>query len=1012
MKWIGATGFLVLMLFIEAHAQYFGRNKPQYENFEFTTSESPHLTLYHYLKNDSLVRSLLDDGEYWYHQHQLIFHDTLKERNPVIVYSNHADFSQTTAISGQIGVGTGGVTEALRTRVVMPVMEVNAQTHHVLGHELVHVFQYRMLKSSSDSLSLSNVQNIPLWMVEGLAEYMSIGNVDPNTAMWMRDAVREDDVPSLKDMTRSYEYFPYRYGEAFWALMGGAYGDTIIYPLFRNTAMFGYDKALKLVTGLDEKAFSNAWQQRIKTYYKSFRPDLADSMAGQKLIGKEKGGEMNIGPVLSPNGLYVAFISEKNLFTLDLMLADARTGEVLKTLSSEAKQSDVDNLSSIESAGTWSPLSDRFAFVVYGEGRTLLSIVDMGSRNVKMVDIPGLQQFNNPSWSPDGSSIVVSGMTQGREDLYVFNLRSRKVTQLMDDDYSDIQPQWSPDGTQIAFVSDRPATGRSYNMRSLQLCVMNVDDRSIKVLDLFPGAENLNPVFAPDGHSIYFLSDRDGYRNLYSYHMDNDALFRLTDYFTGISGITPYSPAISVCSGNGRVAYTYYADKDYTIYVAEPSDFKAVAVDRYEVDFAPGTLPPLERSVRLVNPDYVSALGTSVETEAVEKPYRPRFKLEYIGNSVGVGISNGGFGTRTGGSGGVDMLFGDILEYHRLYASLSLNGQVYDFGGQAIYLNQRHRLNWGVSLGHIPYVSAGMTLKSDTLTIDDEEVPVDNIELDVFRAFEENGGVFAWWPLSTTRRFELGTDYSLVSFRIDRYNNYYYQGAPIGQGHERRDAPPGYRLGSTYGAYVFDNSYFGIASPLRGKRYRFELETTYDELSYNTATLDYRHYFFLNPTAFAVRGIFIDRFGSDARSNRITPLSFAYTTLTRGNNLDNLDGYASTTDSPYSINQIFGSKMLVANVEYRIPFSGPERLSMIKSKYLLTELALFVDGGLAFNDFREVSLTWDPESGNTRIPFLSTGVSLRINLFGQLILEPYYAVPFRGDHFEKGQFGLNFTPGW
>jgi hypothetical protein len=42
----------------------------------------------------------------------------------------------------------------------------------------------------------------------------------------------------------------------------------------------------------------------------------------------------------------------------------------------------------------------------------------------------------------------------------------------------------------------------------------------------------------------------------------------------------------------------------------------------------------------------------------------------------------------------------------------------------------------------------------------------------------------------------------------------------------------------------------------------------------------------------------------------------------------------------------------------------------------------------------------------------STGLSLRVNLLGAMIIEAYYALPWRGDRFEKGAFGLNFAPGW
>src|SRR3546814_5307858 len=54
-----------------------------------------------------------------------VFRDTFLRKNPIILYANHPEFQQTTTVQGEIGVGTGGVTEAFKTRVVMPVMQTN-----------------------------------------------------------------------------------------------------------------------------------------------------------------------------------------------------------------------------------------------------------------------------------------------------------------------------------------------------------------------------------------------------------------------------------------------------------------------------------------------------------------------------------------------------------------------------------------------------------------------------------------------------------------------------------------------------------------------------------------------------------------------------------------------------------------------------------------------------------------------------------------------------------------------
>ncbi len=114
----------------------------------------------------------------------------------------------------------------------------------------------------------------------------------------------------------------------------------------------------------------------------------------------------------------------------------------------------------------------------------------------------------------------------------------------------------------------------------------------MEILDIFDGAYNLNPCFSPDNRSIYFLSDADGFRNLYRYDHDSQMLFRLTDLMTGISGITAYSPAISVAGSTDLVAYTYYLKGKYQIYAASGTEFDPVITNKNQIDYEPGILHP------------------------------------------------------------------------------------------------------------------------------------------------------------------------------------------------------------------------------------------------------------------------------------------------------------------------------------------------------------------------------------------------------------------------------------
>src|SRR5690606_29626106 len=178
----------------EPHAQYFGRNKVLWEQFEFEILETEHFLIHYYPPDAAHARYVARIAERWYARLSRFFDHELNEKKPLIIYANHADFQQTVVTPELIGEGTGGFTESMLDRVVLPLTGVNADNEHVIGHELVHVFQFDIAAKSRGGQG-AGLSGLPLWMIEGLAEYLSQGRVDPATAVWMRDAVRHEALP-------------------------------------------------------------------------------------------------------------------------------------------------------------------------------------------------------------------------------------------------------------------------------------------------------------------------------------------------------------------------------------------------------------------------------------------------------------------------------------------------------------------------------------------------------------------------------------------------------------------------------------------------------------------------------------------------------------------------------------------------------------------------------------------------------------------------------------------------
>ncbi|HXV87306.1 MAG TPA: hypothetical protein VD793_11425, partial [Gemmatimonadales bacterium] len=586
LRLIGAMVLAASAVGQAAGAQYFGRNKVQYESFSFSVLQTEHFDIYYYPQEQEAIQLAGQMAERWYARLSQLLDHELNRRQPVILYASHPHFEQTNAILGDLGEGTGGVTELFKRRVVLPFAGSLAETDHVLGHELVHAFQFD-ITGDPGRVSERNAPvaiRLPLWFIEGMAEYLSIGPVDPHTAMWMRDAVRaKDGLPAIKKLNDS-RYFPYRWGQAVWSYIAGTYGDDAVARILKSARRTrDAQLAIERVTGLPLDSLSKNWHAALVAAFDSLQA-LTDSATayGTMVLGKEAtGGTLNIAPALSPDGRSLVFMSERDLFSVDVFVADADGGGVQRKLISSAVDPHFESLQFINSAGAWDARGQQFVVGGISQGVPILSVFDaQGGGASREVRLPSLDEVLNPSWAPDSRRIAFSALGGGLSNLFVYDLEADTLLQLTQDPYADLQPAWSPDGRSIAFVTDRFSTDlTTLHTGAYGLAIMDVATRQVRSLLAYPGAKAINPQWSPDGRSIYFLSDRDGVTNVYRLEVAGGAVYQVTNLYTGASGITALSPALSVASESGRLAFSTYEGGAYNVYrVDDPARLAGTAL--------------------------------------------------------------------------------------------------------------------------------------------------------------------------------------------------------------------------------------------------------------------------------------------------------------------------------------------------------------------------------------------------------------------------------------------------
>jgi hypothetical protein len=996
--------FALVLLAGDAGAQYFGRNKVQYDRFDFRILNTEHFAVHFYPAESVAAWDAARMAERWYKRHATLLRHNFA-RNPLIFYADPPDFQQSNVISGIIEQGTGGVTEGARERVIMPFTGVYASTDHVLGHELVHVFQYKIAEATEGGLT--NLDNVPLWMIEGMAEYLSLGRNDAHTAMWLRDALRRNDLPTISQLNTDPRYFPYRFGEAMWAFIGGTWGDEAINRVYRSALTRGYEEAFRSVLGMRSDSLSKRWHDAIRSEYGPLLKgrEAPDSL-GRSVIGRRGSGNYDIAPAISPDGRKLAFFSSRGLFGIDLYVADATSGRILRQLTSATRDAHFDALSYIASAGSWSPDSRQIAVVVYVEGDNAIDILDAESGvRLRRIEVSGVTAMSDPAWSPDGRFIAFSGMKGGISDLYLYALETGSVQQLTNDRAAQIHPAWSPDGRLLAYATDE---GPSTNFDrlvfgSLHLALFDVAARSVRLLPVSGPGKAINPQFSPDGKWLYFIGDSDGFSDIYRLSLDSGTVERVTRIVTGVSGITALSPALSVAASTGELFFSVFHNGGFAIRAlppSVPSETWIATGGRIAALLPPGDAS----STSIVERALADALdGLPSGTEFTVEPYRTRLALDYIGGPS-VGVAFGG-GLGTGLVGGIALGFADMLGNHSLDMVVQAQGTLKDLGGQALYLNRTRRFNWGVEAGHVPYVSG----YANYAIAGNAQIYTQVIQ----RTYFDELGVVAQYPWSMTRRFELSAGLQRISFDLE-VDSIVQIGPLVRERRVSLPAAPALNFTTATAAVVFDNSFFGFTSPVAGGRYRFEVTPYTGTLTFTTALADYRRYFFFKPFTLAFRAAHFGRYGGGAESDRLQPLYVGQSYLVRGYDVESFDARECSVvpGNPSScpeFDRLLGSRIALANVELRIPLLGTPQLGLVPSP-LPVEVAPFLDAGAAWS--RGQPVTWQFERNSSgRVPVLSTGISARVNLFGFAVAEFFWVKPYQRP-LKSPYWGFQLVPGW
>jgi hypothetical protein len=546
---------------------YFGKNRVHYDKFEWHIYKTDHFEIFYYPSLEPHLERIASYAESAYQRISGELKHDLAERVPLILFKTQSEFQMQNVSGQELPEGVLAFAEPERNRMVLPIDEPPDQLYRLITHELTHVFEFDIIPRGILGSSL------PLWMDEGLANYMA-GYWNVLDLMQVRDAAITDNVPKMSHFETEpmSGRIPYSMGHATFEFIEARWGKEglrqFLFSLRKSVIGGGesaYEEALKLKPEDFDEQFDRYLKERFKPFRDKERPaDYGRDMAPSP----QKTNFVSVVSIeASPTGdMIAAVVGNRKDQELDIALISARDGQVIRNLT---KGFDKDRgYEYIATAGglrgnlvpwiAWSSAGDRIAYFARTEkGKTLEIQNYITGKMEKRFELKSVDGPESPAFSPDGRHVAFAALQGAVSDIYQIDLESGQLTNLTKDNFADYAPAYAPDGLSIVYTARVSSNDKLFLL----------DLKSGKRTQLTFGTHDDTGAKFYDDHTLVFTSTaipptvtvspevekNANIPNVWTLDLKTNELRQWTDTATG-----NVSPVVLHTSGALRVAFVSY----------------------------------------------------------------------------------------------------------------------------------------------------------------------------------------------------------------------------------------------------------------------------------------------------------------------------------------------------------------------------------------------------------------------------------------------------------------------
>ncbi len=479
---------------------------------------------------------------------------TLLQVIPIFIYPSHIYFQHTNIVPFPLDEGIGGFTDIFKRRVVLPFLGSYDEFRHVLTHEIVHAFQYDILYGTETPLSPFGP---PLWLVEGMAEYLSVG-WEETGELFARDAIYTDTLPSIEELTAQRVrsgYSIYKGGQSVMFFIDQVYGIYKISGLMHDIRDHSnLENAIESTFGVTLKEFDQEWRIWLKRKYADIvHKNLIEEEVLLLTKQEEDGSYLNLKPAISPDGQYLVYLSIRNFLPAIIL---KKVGYHRKNLSSKTQNKKkiskelqkketilvqggnnhtFHQLHLLDNRISFSPDSKKIFFAIKSKGKDFLCLFSIDKKEIISKWALALDVIKTPQLSPDGEKAVMVGVVSGQPDIYYFDLKTEVLIQVTFDLFGEKDPVFNFDNTRLLFSGNRNSENNFEETNYHIFEIMLNREKEVKQIT-FARGKQLSPQYYHryKNHRIFYTSTQNGTSNLFLKDIGDTSAYQVTDLISGV----------------------------------------------------------------------------------------------------------------------------------------------------------------------------------------------------------------------------------------------------------------------------------------------------------------------------------------------------------------------------------------------------------------------------------------------------------------------------------------------